>query len=582
MKKKKKKQLQNMYSSLESSLPEPGKRSLSEQDVEPVNPLDISLPEPVKKSLVEQDVEPVESLDSSLPEPVKMSLWEQDVEPVESLDSSLPEPVKRSLWEQEDLESQRSKPATSSPNEAISVPTGTNKEAEADTHQQRNSQEDENVNISKNLPYWLVTEILKYFFVKADLRSQLFYIYTAGGFYRPYSILEFRVWLNSFAQGTAYAPKLSTSVVNEIFQRLLTTPGIQTTMDELDPNQVFVNTLNYVVNVKTGEVCAPSPDYLFINALQGRYLGKDAPPPELYLSWLRMIVPDETELQKLLAIISYMISNFHQAKKFFFIYGARDSGKSGLLYLIEKFVGENLCSHIALEDLSDPHCSSELYGMKINTCGEREPGKVLKNTKVIKAITGGDMIDANPKLKKHFKYRGKTKISVLGNKAYHFSPQVDEDAFWSRLFPFEVLVSIPASKQIPGFKEILFNQERDQILTYHLNHMQPFIEGDNFVFPAYPSTERLKAQLQRKFSSVNDFGETKCKFDCVAWASEDQLYEAYIEFCSKNRLSAVSKIIFGKELKVWFPFLQPHKGYEESRPNAIQGFRGICLRKDGE
>ena len=243
--------------------------------------------------------------------------------------------------------------------------------------------------------------------MKADIRCRQLFIYLdEAGYYRPVKELDFRVWLNSYVTGSEYAPRINTSTVRELFNQLLTAPDIQMTFDGMDPEQSFVNTLNGVFDVRTGKMFSHSSKYLFTNTLSGNYVGVKKPEPAQYLRWLWSLASeDQDSFDLLVASISYMLSNYHTAKKFFYLFGKQHSGKSRLLRLIDMLVGEYTASHIALEDMSDPHVACEFYGKKINTCAEREPGKILRRTKIIKELSGGDMIDANPKGLPHFTFK---------------------------------------------------------------------------------------------------------------------------------------------------------------------------------
>ncbi len=232
-----------------------------------------------------------------------------------------------------------------------------------------------------------------------------------------------------------------------------------------------------------------------------------------------------------------------------------------------------------MEDLSNEHYSVELYGMKINTCGERERGKTMKKTKILKQLTGGDMIDANPKGRRHVQFRGKTKLYFTANDPMQIAPQIDEPALWRRLIAMETPYTIPPAEQIPGYAEKLLAKEGDRILSYHLKKIQEALNGDMYTFHLDVDTKRLMASLQRDTSSVVLFLKEWCRLDPNQKATIQALIARYHEYCSRYNLMPVSDRQFGTVVKAAYPQLDSVR-IHTTGDNPIWGFKGIQLRED--
>lgn len=83
----------------------------------------------------------------------------------------------------------------------------------------------------------------------------------------------------------------------------------------------------------------------------------------------------------------------HYLKKMFLLFGDTNTGKTSFAIILIKTVGEDNCSNLTLEDLSDPFTVTALSRKLLNVAPEISGTINIKNVGIIKSITGSDPLE---------------------------------------------------------------------------------------------------------------------------------------------------------------------------------------------
>ena len=197
-------------------------------------------------------------------------------------------------------------------------------------------------------------------------------------------------------------------------------------------NQDFLlNTLNGVVNLKTGEVFPPNPKYFFTQCADAEYRKGYRDP--VVDKFLKEILPDEETREAVLTFLGYCLTGSVQEEKMMFFYGSGRNGKGTLTRLLQNVFGcqshefsTSLKADVLFQtyfkkdgNAPDPELA-KLEGKRLAIIEECPKGRRLDEA-LFKILTGGDNFSArflnqNPRMiDPHFK------LIVSGN----FLPELD-------------------------------------------------------------------------------------------------------------------------------------------------------------
>ena len=146
----------------------------------------------------------------------------------------------------------------------------------------------------------------------------------------------------------------SISFWKKVVEQLKTTASIQQSLDELDyPNDLVVFQ-NGCYDITLKEFRKATPEDKFINYNDITYNPDNADNNHVTKAFFNQISGGDKDLLRVLwSVIGAILAPNACFKKFFYLYGKPDTGKSVFGSLCEHLVGINNCSHISLEQFSN-------------------------------------------------------------------------------------------------------------------------------------------------------------------------------------------------------------------------------------
>jgi len=185
--------------------------------------------------------------------------------------------------------------------------------------------------------------------------------------------------------------------------------------DKFDANLDIINMKNGLYNWRDGILYNHTPNYPSIVQIPVNY------DPEarckLILTELRQVIsPDD--VMKFLEFAGYCLYRQYPIQKAFILLGPGRTGKSCVLDILRRFIGDpNSCS-VSLTSLSNNRfASSDLFGRLLNVVNEMDSGQLLSSD-LFKQITGGsrDPIRAERKYEHAFNFINFAKLAFATNK----------------------------------------------------------------------------------------------------------------------------------------------------------------------
>ncbi|MEU5367282.1 phage/plasmid primase, P4 family [Streptomyces sp. NPDC005925] len=375
---------------------------------------------------------------------------------------------------------------------------------------------------------------------------------------------------------------LSTSGMNAMLMQAKSAPGMVLNASQLDADPYALCTPGGVVDLRTGHLHRPDPNKDF-HARCTTVAAQAMPTPR----WDRFLTdtfgdgPEGAQMIEFLhLLLGYSITGDVGAQVLPFLFGSGKNGKSVLLDVVMKLVGDYADAAppgflMARPYEGHPTDLAELHGRRVIVCNEVKPGDRFDEARV-KLLTGGDRIKARRMRQDFFSFRPTHKLWLLGNHR----PEVGTGgfAFWRRmrLIPFERVV--PDDHKIDNLADILVNEEGPGILNWLITGARRYLAGEKDL----TGPERVRI-------ATNAYAETEdytgrflsecCRMAPGSRAEQARLYAAYKTWCQNEGAPAVSSRAFAARVREVVGLESPK---EMILSNQRKYYPGIGLVADEE
>lgn len=338
-------------------------------------------------------------------------------------------------------------------------------------------------------------------------------------------------------------------------------------IDELNPERY-----RHLINLKNGMY-----DYL-----EDRIL----PHSEEYLSTIRIPVVHEPQAEcptvdYYLAttlppdciypaeeLFGYALIPDTRYAKAFMLTGNGANGKSTFLRLLEAFIGSDNVSKVPLQELDGNRFKrADLLGKLINLFADLD-SRALLGSSYFKTIVTGDTIDAERKHCDPFSFRPFARLVFSANE----TPGARDTSFayyrrWCIIpFPHQ-FVGRDADESLPS--RMTQPCELSGLLNRALRGLRRLIENKGFT-----ESETARGALEeyrRQNDTVMAFISDCCELVTNAEVERTELYGAYVEYCSAEGLTPVSRNVCYSSIRA--------QGTGERSSCGRRYFTGIGIRE---
>ncbi len=333
----------------------------------------------------------------------------------------------------------------------------------------------------------------------------------------------------------------------------------------------YINVKNGVINLKTGEVNAHSPEYYFLNEIPVEYKEEaDCPKIKKFISE----VVYEEDIPVLQEFIGYCLYRRYNIHKCFMFLGDGKNGKSTLINLITKFLGDGNVSNKELQDIvSNRFAISALYGKLLNAAADISD-KALNQTGKLKELSGEDRVDAEQKYRDSFSFVNYAKFLFSANKL----PAAKDDsyAFYRRW----VLVSFPntfvGKKCDPNLIEKLTTKkELSGLLNWAIEGLKRLlVQGDfSYNLTVEQVMERYKQLSDPEYAYVKEYLKHG-----QGYLEKDEVWSHYVKWCKDNQLPVSPKNMFSQKLGEHLHDMK--NGRRRINGNRVQVYENISWKED--
>lgn len=339
--------------------------------------------------------------------------------------------------------------------------------------------------------------------------------------------------------------------IEKVIDELLTMPNIENREFSAGNDGSLINFKDGVLDIFSGEVYKHSPKYTFTYCLNARtsdiYVEDNE---DLFNQYLDNSFGDDVEnISNLQEMLGLAISQIRDQKIAFFLHGKSNSGKSVMLDLLKKIVGEEFCSSVSFEQLASRFGTAHFLGKSLNISGEA-PDITAKRLDIFKTIVGNDTVMAEHKGKDGFYMRNYALLIFAANNMPEIS--IPDEAYYNRLRIIRYSKSVDKSLWIKNLPERLYKESLGTILNFAIEGLKRFI-GNGMELTYIETSDRYVDKYRNDANNFISFITQFVQYENGNVLLSRDLFGAYGEYCSQNMLTSIGENKCSKMLLEVFP-----------------------------
>lgn len=391
-----------------------------------------------------------------------------------------------------------------------------------------------------------------YFWLSTNGAKPPRYLYQSG-VYKPVTEEQIKHVLRGYIE--AFDPELVKTKLLDEAAKLLFLDDMTIAPSDLNTCETLVNFQNGLLKLDTMELLPHSNGALLTVQLPlswnpYAYIQCGAPVFESYLNTLTG--GDESKKRFLLQWMGCILSNIRGdvVKKAVFLYGKGDTGKSQILRLCQKLLGnQNVCS-TSLQSLENRFGTFAMYGKRLTLDSDMSFAKVAEMSN-FKKISGGDPLQFEQKNRDPFTDTYKGFLWFAMNELPKFGGDHGEHVY-QRIVPIYCGNVIPEQAKDPMLVEKLY-AEREAILCLCMDAARTVLQnGHKFDLPSSTASELEKYKQEN--SCARQFFVECCVFrdNCKDGVTTTRLLNAFNNWTRENGDGfQYSAFAFRKEVELY-------------------------------
>lgn len=415
------------------------------------------------------------------------------------------------------------------------------------------------------IPMRLAKEIQKDYIFKNTEDNETLYFYT-NGIYKPLG----EVLVKGLSQ-KILDKKSTAHRIKETINFVKNDNFIDRGVFDTDPK--LINLLNGVYDIEKGKLLPHDPEVFSVVQLPINYDAEAVCPT--FINWVNEITDGRADTVQ--EMFGYCLFKDHEIHKAFLFQGSGRNGKSTLLKILTKLLGQENVSDRGLQDLEhNRFAMADLFGKLANIHADISDLE-MKSTSALKMLTGGDQLTGEFKHKDSFTFTNYAKQLYSCNtipKVYDKS-----DAFFARwiilCFPNQY-IGKKADREI--FKKFTAEYTMSGIFNWGIEGLNRLLKNGTF------TGEKSIDEVREEYILLSDpfacFVKDKMEKKAEGFLFVSDLYEAYKEYMHEHRQN------INTQAKVTQEFKQKVDGmeYTQRRKNGQRerGFLGIRLKGEIE
>ncbi len=317
--------------------------------------------------------------------------------------------------------------------------------------------------------------------------------------------------------------------------------------------EYVINVKNGRLDLRTGELSPFTPEVLDFARIPVTY-DPNAYSADLDKMLRRVFQNDQEVLDLFEEMVGYMLIKNCRFRKGFLFYGSGSNGKSTILNLLKRFIGEENVSTIELEKLSDRFKTAELENKMVNI-GDDINHREIVDTGTLKKLFTGESVTVERKGQDPFTLKSYAKMIFSTNQIPRIADK--SHGMYSRLMliPFNARFSSTDEDFDPFIEDKITTEESlSYLLNMALRGLNRLLTNNCFTEPEV--VKKALADYQRDQSTVLTWIEEEgITHDDLLNNFTDQLFSEFQDWCTLACIKYQASIrTFHKEIEDNFQF----------------------------
>lgn len=340
-----------------------------------------------------------------------------------------------------------------------------------------------------------------------------------------------------------YIPNLSKTKRNEVLEyiKLIVEPVTPSACD-------YITFKNGIYNLSTGELLEFDPAIITQNKINYDYNSNAY--HELMDKTLDRLSCDDKDIRAIIEeMIGYCFFRRNELGVAFILIGDKKNGKSTLLGVLQKLIGEVNISSLDLKELDQRFKTAELFG-KLANIGDDIGDDFIPDTAIFKKLVTGDRINVERKGQQPFEFNSYAKLLFSANKIPRMKDKTGAIKRRLVIIPFEATFD----KSDPDFDPYIKSKLQHQTSIEYL--IQLGIAGLKRVLKnnSFTKSDKVVKEIE-KYDKENNpvmiFLDELEKKDVHNQPKSD-VYLKYSTWCIENGYEKLNAANFGRELNKKF------------------------------
>jgi len=325
--------------------------------------------------------------------------------------------------------------------------------------------------------------------------------------------------------------------------------GLLVEREQLNNYLTLINLQNGIYDIETGTLLPHDKKYYFTNKMNIIY-NKDAQCPAI-LKFMGE-VHNKEDIEIIQELFGYCMYPSYEYHKIFFLIGNGRNGKSTELGIIRSFIGKKNISSATIHDLIESEFNAaQLFGKLANISGDIGLDMV-KDTGIIKRLSGGDSIMAQYKFGHPFEFINFAKLIYACNNP----PEIKDtsDAMWGRMihitFPNTFLDNQPGTD--PNIIDKLTTEkELSGLFNWAMIGLKRLKVNGKFSYNK--TVEENRMAYERKADPIKGFVQDNLEYREGSTVTRSNMSRIYAAWCKDQKIATINDVWFSRKLKDALP-----------------------------
>lgn len=325
---------------------------------------------------------------------------------------------------------------------------------------------------------------------------------------------------------------------------------------------------NGVLDLEKGVLMSHSPDLVFVTKVPVRY-NPDKKCDAVIQFFKQVAGEDKTPLIQ--ELFGYTLYRDLPLQKAFMLVGEGRNGKSTFCQVLIRFLGRNNVSMRSLQELcEDKFARADLFS-KLGNIFADIPSKVLYTTSYFKALTGGDIIQAERKHQHSFQFQSYAKMVFSANVLPMTGDE--SEAFYRRWVILKFPNKFDGKQRDPLLlRKLLTDDELSGLLNWAIEGLHRLLRQGEFT--GEQSIEEIKETYTRLSDSVKCFIKDVVAEEYEYRVEKQLVYKYYRDYCVEQKMIPLDDGEFWKRMRSGMQVVCKREGVH---PNRVEYAFGLKL-----